>query len=41
VGLGWKEAQAERVVEDARAAAPDATVPVLLKDALRRLGGPR
>lgn len=41
VGLGWKEAQAERVVEDARAAAPDATVPALLKDALRRLGGPR
>ena len=41
VGLGWKEAQAERVVEDARAAAPAATVPVLLKDALRRLGGPR
>lgn len=39
VGLGWKPAQAESAVADARAAAPDAPVPALLKDALRTLGG--
>jgi Holliday junction DNA helicase RuvA len=41
VGLGWKDAQAERAVADARAATPDAGVSALLKDALRMLGGPR
>ena len=41
VGLGWKDAQAERAVADVRAATPDADVSALLKDALRMLGGPR
>ena len=41
MGLGWKDAQAERAVADVRAATPDADVSALLKDALRMLGGPR
>lgn len=39
VGLGWKESQAEDAVATARAADPQATVPALLKESLRLLGG--
>lgn len=39
IGLGWKQAQAEDAVAQAREATPDAAVPALLRDALRTLGG--